>query len=47
MVEGHLNVGGAVVFWSLADGTDRDRLRRGFEDLGLESFGRDRLPAHG
>ena len=35
MIESHLDVGGAVVFWSLSDGTDRERLRAGFTPLGL------------
>jgi hypothetical protein len=38
MVEGNIDVGGAVVFWSLADATDRDKLCAGFRPLGLESF---------
>ncbi len=45
MVEGSLDVGGAVVFWSLADGTDRDTLRGGLAPLGLESFVPDPRPA--
>jgi hypothetical protein len=45
MVEGNLDVGGAVVFWSLADGTDRQTLRSGFEPLGLGEFVPDPRPA--
>ena len=30
MVESHLDVGGAVTFWSLADWTDRPRLQAAF-----------------
>jgi hypothetical protein len=45
MVEGNLDIGGAVVFWSLADGTDRWQLRSGFAPLGLESFVPDPRPA--
>ena len=45
MTEGHLDVGGAVVFWSLADGTDRDRLRDGFTSLDLGEFVPDERPA--
>lgn len=44
MVESSLDVGGAVVFWSLADATDRDRLRVGFAPLGLEAFVPDPRP---
>src|SRR5262249_19762131 len=35
MIESHVDVGGAVVFLSLSDGTDRERLRAGFTPLGL------------
>lgn len=45
MIEGNLDVGGAVVFWSLADGTDRRRLRDGFQSLDLESFVPEPRPA--
>ena len=45
MTEGHLDVGGAVVFWSLADGTDRDRLRDRFTPLDLGEFVPDERPA--
>ena len=38
MVEGSLDVGGAVAFWSLAESSDRDRLAAGFAALGLGSF---------
>src|SRR5687767_15126463 len=44
MVEGHLDVGGGVVFWSLSDGTDRDRLRGGFDAIGLDKFIPDPRP---
>ena len=36
MVENNLEIGGGVVFWTLADWTDRDRLRTAFVPLGLE-----------
>ena len=45
MVESHLDVGGAVTFWSLADANDRTRLHRGFSLLGLEGFVPDPRPA--
>ena len=45
MVESHLDVGGAVVFWSLAESIDRDRLRVGFTPLGLEAFVPDPRPS--
>ena len=45
MVEGSLDVGGAVAFWSLAEFTDRDRLRSGFDALGLGAFVPDERPA--
>ncbi|HVK08996.1 MAG TPA: hypothetical protein VM597_09495 [Gemmataceae bacterium] len=38
MVESRLDVGGGVVFWSLADWTDRPRLAAAFRALGLGSF---------
>jgi hypothetical protein len=38
MVENHLDIGGGVVFWSLAEWSDRFRLRSGLELLGLEAF---------
>jgi hypothetical protein len=46
MIETHLAVGGAVAFWTLAEWTDRQRLRYGLEKLGLEAFvPEERLPA--
>jgi hypothetical protein len=45
MVESHLDVGGAVAFWTLAEWTDRDRLRHAFTPLGLESFVPEPRPA--
>jgi hypothetical protein len=46
MVENQLDIGGAVVFWSLAEGTDRDRLQLEFARLGLADFVPDtRLPS--
>src|SRR5437763_1609167 len=38
MVAGRLDVGGAVVFWSVADTTDRRRLVNALLPLGLESY---------
>jgi hypothetical protein len=38
MVESHIDVGGAVVFWSLSEWTSRDRLKEGFEAAGLAAF---------
>jgi hypothetical protein len=38
MVESRLDVGGAVVFWSLAEWTDRRRLTAAFQSLALDSF---------
>ena len=45
MIEGRLDVGGAVVFWTFADGTDRFKLWDGFQPLGLESFVPEPRPA--
>lgn len=45
MVEGHLDVGGAVAFWSLAESSDRDTLAAGFAALGLEGFVPEERPA--
>src|SRR5436190_10516688 len=45
MVESHLEVGGAVAFWTLAEWSDRDRLRREFLSLGLESYVPEPRPA--
>jgi hypothetical protein len=38
MVESHIDVGGAVVFWSLSEWTDRERLKEGFGAAGLAAF---------
>lgn len=38
MVETNLDVGGAVAFWSLAEWSDRYRLKSGFELLNLDAF---------
>jgi hypothetical protein len=38
MTERHIEMGGAVVFWSLAEWTARDRLLEGLTVLGLEPF---------
>ena len=35
MIESQLDVGGAIVFWSLAEWTSRDKLLHGFNPLGL------------
>jgi hypothetical protein len=35
MIENQLDIGGAVVFWSLAEWTSRDKLLQGFNPLGL------------
>jgi hypothetical protein len=45
MIESHLDVGGAVAFWTLAEWSDRDRLRREFHSLGLVSYVPDPRPA--
>jgi hypothetical protein len=45
MIESHLDVGGAVAFWTLAEWSDRDRLRREFHSLGLASYVPDPRPA--
>lgn len=45
MVESHLDVGGAVVFWSLAEWSDRDRLAALFSPLGLEALVPEPRPA--
>jgi hypothetical protein len=44
MPESHLDVGGAVVFWSLSEWTDRDRLKSGFTPLGLAALVPDPRP---
>ena len=38
MIESMLDVGGAVVFWTAAEFTDRDKLRAGLQPLGLDEF---------
>jgi hypothetical protein len=38
MVESHIEVGGAVVFWSLSEWTDRERLKEGLGAAGLAAF---------
>src|SRR5687768_10763397 len=45
MVEGNLEIGGAVAFWTLAEWTDRDRLRGGLAPLGLDQYVPDPRPA--
>ena len=45
MVENHLDVGGAVVFWSLAEWSDRGRLTTHFTPLGLEALVPEPRPA--
>jgi hypothetical protein len=38
MVESMIEIGGAVVFWSLSEWTSREKLRAGFETAGLAAF---------
>jgi hypothetical protein len=45
MVESHLDVGGAVTFWSLADWSDRARLQAEFGSIGLDAFMPEPRPA--
>ena len=45
MVESHLDVGGAVTFWSLADWSNRPRLQAAFAAIGLDAFVPDPRPA--
>jgi hypothetical protein len=45
MVENHLDVGGAVVFWSLAEWSDRNRLAARFSSLCLDWLVPDPRPA--
>jgi hypothetical protein len=45
MVENRLDVGGAVVFWSLAEWSDRGRLAAGLAALGLNSLAPEPMPA--
>jgi hypothetical protein len=45
MVESHLDIGGAVVFWSLAEWSDRTRLAAELAPLGLGDLVPDPRPA--
>jgi hypothetical protein len=45
MVESRLDVGGAVVFWSLAEWSRRDRLAAHLAPLGLEALAPEQRPA--
>jgi hypothetical protein len=45
MVESHLDVGGAIVFWNLAEWTHRGQLTAHFSALGLEALVPDPRPA--
>src|SRR4051794_27008197 len=45
MVNNRLNVGGAVVFWSIAEWTDRTRLAGALQALDLEAMIPDPRPA--
>jgi hypothetical protein len=45
MVENRLDVGGAVVFWSLAEWTDRNRLAARLKSLSLEALVPEPRPA--
>jgi hypothetical protein len=45
MPESHIDIGGAVVFWSLSEWTNRDCLLAGLNPLGLEAFVPDARPA--
>jgi len=45
MVENHLDVGGGVVFWTLADHSDRDKLTAGLTPLGFRDCVPDPRPA--
>jgi hypothetical protein len=47
MVENHLDIGGAIVFWNLAEWTDRGRLRALWAALDLEPLVPDPRPAPG
>ena len=44
MIESTLDVGGAVVFWTAAEFTNRDKLRAGLVPLGLDPFVPDPRP---
>ena len=45
MIESHLDVGGAVVFWTAAEFTDRSRLLAGLTGLGLANYVPEPRPA--
>jgi hypothetical protein len=45
MVESHLDVGGAIVFWNLAEWTHRNQLVTQWTPLGLEAVVPDQRPA--
>ena len=47
MVESHLDVGGAIVFWNLAEWTHRGRLTAHLTALGLEALVPEPRPAPG
>jgi hypothetical protein len=47
MIESMINIGGAVVFWTAAEFTDRSRLAAGLQALGLERFVPDPRPEAG
>ena len=44
MIESTLDVGGAVVFWTASEFTDRDRLTAGLAPLALDQFVPDPRP---
>ena len=44
MIEGSMEVGGAVVFWTAAEFTDRVRLQQAFDGLGLGPYVPDPRP---
>jgi hypothetical protein len=44
MIEGSMEVGGAVVFWTAAEFTDRTRLQQAFDGLGLGPYVPDPRP---
>ena len=44
MIETAMEIGGAVVFWTAAECTRRDRLQASFDALGLGSFVPDPRP---
>ena len=45
MIESHLDVGGAVAFWTAAEFTDRSRLLAGLTGLGLANYVPEPRPA--